>query len=69
MDVKLDLIKENEHDKGTCTVKALREALAQFPDDMTVFSEGCDCYGSVISLSDEHGYYKGHVVLERHENQ
>ena len=32
------------------TVKILRDLLANFPDDMKIQVEGCDCYGSAYGL-------------------
>lgn len=34
----------------TMTVKELINALSEYPDDMPVMTEGCDCHGSAESL-------------------
>lgn len=34
----------------TMTVKQLRDKLAEYPDDMPVITEGCDCEGNAGSL-------------------
>jgi hypothetical protein len=47
------------------TVGQLLEALAGYPSDMRVLTEGCDCYGKAydIELLDDHSEHDERVLL------
>jgi hypothetical protein len=40
----------------TMTVEELRNKLADYPDDMPVYTEGCDCHGEAGSLETMKNY-------------
>lgn len=48
-------------ERGPLTVAMLREALKDIPDDMVVFSEGCDC----IDHAYEVDLYADGVAIKR----
>lgn len=53
---------------NTVTVGALREALEQCDDDFAIYTEGCDCIGTVLSLIEDQSagtvtLYRSHAVF------
>lgn len=51
----------------TTTVKELKAALADLPDDFIVITEGCDCFGGVASVYID--FKAKEVTLERATKQ
>lgn len=55
--------------ENTMTVKELIEILQEFPPDMPVLTEGCDCYGDAYSVDIIKDGDCSYVLIERKEER